>query len=247
MRPSETAAMNYRAVSALGSALLITMSIALTGRLLMERSERRLRALTITDSLTSVLNRRGLQESFSQMTAKAADPSRKIAALLFDLDHFKRINDTHGHQAGDKVLCEFSRMARKFIPRGGAFGRMGGEEFIAFVMVGDQTEAEAIAELIRTEFCRVPLLAGTALVTASVSVGIAIAPMAAAEWDRLVSAADRALYAAKRAGRNCSIVFNEEEAAMAHELQPDANSGELVPSLDDQIYALRRLGTLSGR
>lgn len=245
LRPSLEEALTYRGYSALGSALLITTAIALSGRLLMERAERRWRAISITDTLTGVLNRRGLQDYFPLVVEKATKGSAKIAALLFDLDHFKAINDRYGHQSGDTVLVEFARIGRQFVPGSAAFGRMGGEEFIAFIPVVDQAEAEAIAETIRADFCRAPLLAGQSLVSATVSVGLAIMPCDIANWDRLVSAADRALYAAKRAGRNCTIVFNEAEAALATDAPPDPNGGELVPTLDDQIHALRRLGTLA--
>jgi len=245
LRPDLRDSLIYRGYTALGSALLITTAIALSGRLLMERSERRWRAISITDTLTGVLNRRGLQDYFELVAGKATKDSQKIAALLFDLDHFKAINDRYGHQTGDIVLAEFARIGRQFVPRSGAFGRMGGEEFTAFILVDDQAEAEAIAETIRADFCRVPLLAGRSLVPATVSIGLALMPRDAANWDRLVSAADRALYAAKRAGRNCTIVFSETEAAMATDTPPDPNGGELVPTLDDQIHALRRLGTLS--
>ncbi|MDK4739226.1 GGDEF domain-containing protein [Rhizobium sp. CNPSo 3464] len=238
-------AQSYRSYSALGSALLITTAIALTGKLMMERSERRWRAISVTDTLTGVLNRRGLQDYFELVAGKTTKDSQKIATLLFDLDHFKAINDRYGHQTGDIVLAEFARIGRQFVPRNGAFGRMGGEEFTAFILVDDQAEAEAIAETIRLDFCRVPLLAGRSLVPATVSIGLAIMPCENANWDRLVSAADRALYAAKRGGRNCTIVFSEAEAAMATDTPPDSNGGELVPTLDDQIHALRRLGTLA--
>lgn len=245
LRPSLEAALTYRAYSALACALLITTAIALSGRLLMERAERRWRAISITDTLTGVLNRRGLQDYFPLVVEKAAGGSAKIAALLFDLDHFKAINDRYGHQTGDTVLAEFARIGRQFVPGNSAFGRMGGEEFIAFIPVADQAEAEAVAETIRADFCRAPLLAGQSLISATVSVGLAIMPCDIASWDRLVSAADRALYAAKRAGRNCTVVFGESEAATAMETPPDPNGGELVPTLDDQIHALRRLGTLA--
>lgn len=245
LRPSLEEALIYRGYSALGCALLIITAIALSGRLLMERAERRWRTISITDMLTGVLNRRGLQDYFPLVVEKTARGSQKIAALLFDLDHFKAINDRYGHQTGDIVLAEFARIGRQFVPGSGAFGRMGGEEFIAFVPVNDQAEAEAIAETVRADFCRTPLLAGQSLVSATVSVGLAIMPCDIANWDRLVSAADRALYAAKRAGRNCTVVFGEEEATMATDTPPDPNGGELVPTLDDQIHALRRLGTLA--
>ncbi len=243
-QPSDREAANFGGAVALGTAFLLTLAFVLCCRVIMERSEWRWRALSVTDPLTGALNRRGLQEYFLRIAAETSGRPGKIAALLFDLDHFKRVNDRYGHQAGDLVLSEFARLARQFIPRGGIFGRMGGEEFTAFVVVGDQTEAEVIAELIRAEFCRVPLLAGTSLVPVTVSIGVAILPLAEARWDELVSSADKALYAAKEAGRNCTIVFSEEDAAGSAG-RSDAASGELVPSLDDQIHALRRLGTLS--
>jgi diguanylate cyclase (GGDEF)-like protein len=245
LRPSTEAAMIYRAVSALGSALLITTAIALTGHVLMERSERRWRALSFSDSLTAALNRRGLQEFFGLLRRETTAPSIRIAALLFDLDHFKGINDSYGHQTGDRVLCEFVAIARNFLPRNAGFGRMGGEEFMAFVTVADQTEAEALAETIRSAFCRLPLNVGTTPVSATVSIGVALATPEAAEWDILTASADRALYAAKGAGRNCTIVFGEAETAQASNTPPDANAGELVPTVDDQVQALQRIGALS--
>lgn len=245
LRPALEQALVYRGYAALGYALLITVAIVLNGKLLMERAERRWRAISITDTLTGVLNRRGLQDSYDILVDERQKQPQKLAALLFDLDHFKSVNDRHGHQTGDTVLVEFARIARHFVPRNGAFGRMGGEEFVAFLPIEDQAEAEALAETIRADFCRVPLLAGSALVSATVSIGVAIMSRETVSWDRLVSAADRALYAAKRAGRNCTIVFNEMETAKAEDAPPNTDGGELVPTLEDQIHALRRMGKLA--
>lgn len=245
MAPPLEQAMIYRGYMALGYALLIIVAIILNGKLLMERAERRWRAISITDTLTGVLNRRGLQESYEILAGEGQHRPQKLAALLFDLDHFKKINDRHGHQAGDAVLVEFARIARQFVSRTGAFGRMGGEEFVAFVPIDEQSQAEALAETIRADFCRVPLLAGRSLVPATVSIGVAIMPRDTVSWDRLVSFADRALYAAKRAGRNCTIVFNEMETAREPDATAAVDEGELVPTLDDQIHALRRMGTLA--
>ncbi|MFK0163895.1 diguanylate cyclase domain-containing protein [Rhizobium sp. NPDC090279] len=245
MAPPLEQAMIYRGYMALGYALIVIVAIVLNGKLLMERSERRWRAISITDTLTGVLNRRGLQESYEILASEAPQRPQKLAALLFDLDHFKKINDRHGHQVGDTVLVEFARIARQFVPRSGAFGRMGGEEFVAFVPIDEQSQAEALAETIRADFCRVPLLAGRSLVPATVSIGVAIMPRDTVSWDRLISFADRALYAAKRAGRNCTIVFNEMETTRAVDAAPAADEGDLVPTLEDQIHALRRMGTLA--
>jgi diguanylate cyclase (GGDEF)-like protein len=237
--------MIYRGYMALGYGLLVIIAIVLNGKLLMERAERRWRAISITDTLTGVLNRRGLQESYEILVGKGQQQPQKLAALLFDLDHFKKINDRHGHQVGDAVLVEFARIARQFVPRNSAFGRMGGEEFVAFLPIDDQSQAEALAETIRADFCRMPLLAGRTLVPATVSIGVSIMPHDTVSWDRLVSFADRALYAAKRAGRNCTILFNEAETARESDTASAADEGELVPTLDDQIHALRRMGTLA--
>jgi diguanylate cyclase (GGDEF)-like protein len=238
-----TDAANLAGAAAMGTAFLLTFACALTFRLIMERSEQKLRILSITDTLTGVLNRRGLFAQFTRIQTAAFDDKRQVAVLLFDLDNFKRINDRFGHQGGDAVLTVFARMARQFTPSG-VFGRMGGEEFAAFASVADQTEAEALAESIRTEFCRVPVSTGDAIIPATVSVGVALASPLEANMDKLVSAADRALYAAKGAGRNCTVIFGEAEAAAPPKVEPDHTTGELVPTLDDQIHALRRVGSL---
>jgi diguanylate cyclase (GGDEF)-like protein len=242
--PTDLQAANYAGAAALGTAFLLTFACALTFRVIMERSERHLRLLSVTDALTGVLNRRGLFGQFESVQTKAFDEKRQIAVLLFDLDNFKRTNDRFGHQAGDAVLTVFARMARQYVPEG-VFGRMGGEEFAAFASVVDQTEAEALAESIRAEFCRVPISTGSAIIPATVSIGVALASPIEANMDKLLSAADRALYAAKAAGRNCTVIFGEEETASPAPTEPRRNSGELVPTLDDQIHALRRVGSLS--
>ncbi|MGO8504839.1 GGDEF domain-containing protein [Rhizobium leguminosarum] len=242
--PSDIEATNLGGASAMASAFLLTIAFAFTCRLIMERSERHLRALTLTDSLTGVLNRRGLLGYFNGIQECAHNEQRQVAVILFDLDHFKRVNDRFGHQSGDAVLTAFARMARQYIPNN-IFGRMGGEEFAAFAAVADQTEAEAIAEAIRTEFCRLPVSTGEAIVPVTVSIGIALASSIEANIDKLISAADRALYAAKAAGRNCTVTFGEAEAAAPAPATPSGNAGELVPTVDDQVDALRRMGTLS--
>jgi len=242
--PTDAQAANFAGGAAMATGFLLTFACALTCMVIMERSEKHLRMLSLTDSLTGVLNRRGLFGRFDVIQDNAFHNNRQVAVLLFDLDHFKRVNDRFGHQTGDVVLTVFARMARQFVPDG-AFGRMGGEEFAAFTTVADQTEAEALAESIRAEFCRVPVSTGEAIVPATVSTGVALASAIEANRDKLVSAADRALYAAKAAGRNCTVIFGEAEAAAPPPPEPKQTSGELVPTLDDQIHALRRVGSLS--
>ena len=242
--PPDAEATNFSGAAAMASAFLLTIAFALTCRLIMERSERHLRLLTLTDALTGVLNRRGLLGYFDKIQEKAHDDQHQVGVILFDLDHFKRVNDRFGHQAGDAVLSAFALTARQFVPHN-VFGRMGGEEFAAFATVADQTEAEALAESIRAEFCRLPIATGEAIVPATVSIGVALSSAIEANVDKMISAADRALYAAKGAGRNCSVIFGEQETAAPAPAQMDQNAGELVPTVDDQVEALRRMGSLS--
>ncbi len=127
-----------------------------------------------------------------------------------------------------------------------AFGRVGGEEFAAFLAVGDQTEAESLAETIRAQMCRLPVQTRSAPVPVSVSIGVAVMTADAADWDRLFSSADRALYQAKRSGRNRTVVFDENStAALANDDKP--SHGEHLPDVDKQVDALRRIGALSRR
>lgn len=244
IQPSDFEATNFSGGAAMATAFLLIIAFALTCRMIMERSERHLRALTLTDSLTGVLNRRGLFGNFDRMRERAREDQRQIAVLLFDLDHFKRVNDRFGHQAGDAVLTAFAQLARQYVPNS-MLGRMGGEEFAAFAAVSDQPEAEALAEAIRAEFCRLPVNTGEAIIPATVSIGIALASPDDANTDRLISAADRALYAAKAAGRNCTVTFDETETAAPAPAEPSRTAGELVPTVDDQIEALRRMSSLS--
>jgi diguanylate cyclase (GGDEF)-like protein len=239
--PAYEGAAQVRAFAAFGHASLHLVAVTLCVRLLMARSERRWRALSSTDVLTSVLNRRGLQECFSSARARAGEG--QFAALLFDLDHFKAINDRYGHQAGDHVLTAFARLAHRLIPRKGIFGRMGGEEFTALVPVEDRAEAVALAEHIRAQVCQVPATTEKGSVPVTVSVGVAVVPASDADWDRLVCFADRALYAAKNAGRNCVMAFDETAAAAT--TAPPEPAAPNLQSLDDRIHALRRIGRLS--
>lgn len=187
-------------------ALSFVLSILLGTRMYMEKSEQRLRLLASTDPLTGALNRRGLFEHFETGRATRKTDGHSVAMILFDLDHFKKINDRYGHQAGDSVLMAFAAHARNSTPSKGVFGRIGGEEFAIIVDVRDQDEAIAIGEQIRTDFSSSPIDLPSGSIWATASCGIATMPASTATVDQLMSTSDRALYAAKDAGRNRTSV-----------------------------------------
>jgi diguanylate cyclase (GGDEF)-like protein len=183
------------------------VAAVLTGAQMMtERSEERLKALASTDPLTGILNRRGLIDEFHTRRSAIMPEKPLIALLHFDIDNFKHINDRYGHQAGDGVLVAFSRLASLSLAPRGAFGRMGGEEFASVLRVADMIEAASIAEGLRMTLALQTLSAAEHKFGVTVSIGIALQPASEADLDRLLNAADRALYTAKAAGRNCTAV-----------------------------------------
>ncbi len=183
---------------------LLSLIVIAAGRarLIMERQEEKWRLLAFRDPLTGALNRRGLLSQFDSVKRIAENRGGMIALLLFDLDHFKQINDRYGHYGGDIALMEFAAMATSVIGSGDCFGRLGGEEFAAFLSVRRTSEARAVAEQIRSMLADTPVTTDTGDILATVSVGVAVLPPSTASFALLMRSADRALYAAKANGRN---------------------------------------------
>jgi diguanylate cyclase (GGDEF)-like protein len=166
-----------------------------------ERAEQELRHLAMHDALTDVLSRRAFLDLAEREVARAQRTGGALAVLMMDLDHFKAVNDKHGHQAGDLVLAEFGRRVRDCLRAPDVFGRYGGEEFCALLPGTGHEEALAVAERIRSAVAARPL--GGIADTVTVSIGLASASArAACGLDYLIGRADAALYAAKGLGRN---------------------------------------------
>ncbi len=222
--------------------------VAGAARLLTERSEEKLKALALTDPLTGVLNRRGLIDEFRGLCGVQKTDKPLIAMLHLDLDCFKQVNDRCGHQAGDAVLVAFSRVGQTSLRGRGSFGRMGGEEFASIVRVGDMVEAASIAEAIRLTLKQQTINTGDHQIKVTVSVGIALAVADDANLDLLLSAADRALYAAKESGRDRTAVDTGGEAFIVPAV--DRQGEDEAPTdlrANHQVAALKRLAALGQR
>ena len=184
-------------------ALQILMQEVLLGYALLamvkERAEARQRRTAETDSLTGALTRRGFLERASRRLV--GDPSRG-AVLVFDLDRFKSINDTHGHLVGDRVLGDFARLAQSRLGGDDLLGRFGGEEFVVFLGDADHAAAWRFAEGVRRDFAALEIRDDGRPVDATVSVGVAAVPLVEPDLDRLLASADAGLYLAKRTGRD---------------------------------------------
>lgn len=183
-----------------------------------ERLEREQRRAALIDPLTGVANRRAFLERGERLLQRAAAEASPVALLLFDLDWFKQINDTFGHQTGDRILCVFCDVAGMALRPTDVLGRIGGEEFACLLPGATVAEATLAAERIRTRFASHPMVAsGAHAVPATVSIGIAIGSDADYSLTTLLASADRALYQAKAKGRN-RIERAWPEVAMAQGL-----------------------------
>lgn len=160
--------------------------------------------MAITDSLTGLANRRYFERQLATMVNQATGRGRPLSLLIIDIDHFKSINDTHGHLAGDDVLGEFAGRLKRAVRGADLAGRFGGEEFVVAMPDTDAATAYAIAERIRARISDEPFeITGRGRpVNVTVSVGVGSIGSGLNGPTELIAAADRALYEAKRAGRN---------------------------------------------
>jgi len=173
--------------------------VAIENVLLHEDAQR----LSLTDGLTGVWNRRYLQMQFRQTLASANRFDRPFSVLMLDLDNFKDVNDTHGHQRGDSILIEFAERAGAALREIDTFVRYGGEEFVCLLAETDISGARTTAEKIRQTISSDPFTAvGESPVSVTVSIGVACYPLHGSGYQSLIEAADQALYRAKEDGRD---------------------------------------------
>jgi diguanylate cyclase (GGDEF)-like protein len=177
----------------------ICMMMVTIGVILMatEKLRAEFEHLASHDSLTGALTRRALIDACEQELERGRRKQHPMSLLMLDLDHFKAINDTHGHLVGDRVLVEFVARVTALLRRPDHFGRFGGEEFVALLPETSPAEAMIVAERIRFEVAAAPQPACT------VSIGAASSDADDTSLDTLLARADAALYEAKAAGRNC--------------------------------------------
>ncbi|HEY0953578.1 MAG TPA: GGDEF domain-containing protein [Roseateles sp.] len=161
-----------------------------------EHLRQELERLVTHDSLTGALTRRALFATGEAELARSRRQGRPLSVLMLDLDHFKQVNDQHGHVVGDRVLVDFVARAHAVLRRPAVLGRYGGEEFVALLPDTDAGAALAVAERIRASHCADPGLPGC-----QVSIGVATA-RPQDSLDTLINRADAGLYEAKAQGRN---------------------------------------------
>jgi len=163
--------------------------------------------LAITDGLTGVYTRRYFTERFEEEAKRSAARKSHLAFLMIDADHFKAINDQHGHLTGDQVLKEISHVIREGVREIDIVGRFGGEEFCVVLPDTDMEGARVVAERIRKSAQKRVIKAYDNTVRVTLSIGVAVYPADGKTVEELMDKADWALYRAKSQGRNCVVVF----------------------------------------
>jgi len=176
----------------------------------------RLKRVGLTDSLTGVNNRRFFEQRLVEEVARAQRSGEPLACLFFDVDHFKAVNDEHGHPVGDQVLRVVAGIIREQLRSTDVLGRYGGEEFVALLVNAPGGAALEIAERIRVVVSEHPFVIGDdKTLHATISIGVAMLPEACIDVDTeqlaedLVDHADQGVYRAKRQGRNRVVLASD--------------------------------------
>lgn len=204
------------------------------------------------DPLTGVYNRQGLKRRFQRKLEEAKRDGAPLAVLMMDLDHFKKVNDTYGHPAGDLVLTAFARATEDVVTGKGVVGRYGGEEFLVLLPGADAEGGAAVAEQIRakTEKLKIVVDEGAGkVIRPTCSVGVAFFPGHGDDPDTLVNFADLALYEAKNAGRNRVVVYpTDAPDVRIKKLGEVVRTGRVRTPLESccRLFSLRQGGLVDG-
>jgi diguanylate cyclase (GGDEF)-like protein len=218
-RPLGTLVLGSRRRAAFNDAVRSTLEVLsshMAVSLSNARMLRRLEELATMDGLTGLLNKRAMLDVAGQKIAAAKRFDRQLSVLIADIDHFKRVNDTHGHDVGDIVIKGLGEILRRAKRNTDAVARFGGEEFVIICEETDARGAMLLAERVREELARtvfhphgkVGANGQPLAVSVTCSVGVATFPDAGASWEELFQASDEALYVSKRSGRDRSTAWS---------------------------------------
>lgn len=241
----EVSAADWLSVFALESIIYAVGTAFIVLLLVKDHHVRVYQKAATTDHLTGLLNRGAFMEAAHNLFAHQGERGEPVTLLMFDLDHFKSVNDRFGHGVGDAVLRVFAQSVRKSMRASDIIGRLGGEEFAA-IIPEPMEMVTPIAERIRSGFEAAGRSVGAQAVGATVSIGAATSYQALADIDALILRADAALYGAKHGGRNRFHAADEEPGseparliAAARRAQ-SSKSGTLPGSLLQRKLAARR-------
>jgi diguanylate cyclase (GGDEF)-like protein len=202
----------YRAIVLANIAVVSLVILLIQAAFLNEidRRELALQLLARTDQLTGLLNRRALLECSEAQVSQSARHAQPLTVLMIDIDHFKRINDEHGHVAGDRTLVEVADAMRQIMRLEDQLGRFDGEEFVALLPLTNSVAARSMAEKLRERVAALSVaLEGGVVIQCTVSLGLASLRPGETSIDPVLSRADLAMYQAKAQGRNRCVLYDD--------------------------------------
>lgn len=200
-------------LTALIGAVVFYHFIALISRL--DRSEEKLRALSIMDDLTDVYNRRFFIEQVEKELAKARRYGAVFSILAVDIDHFKKINERHGHFAGDAVLQAAANTCMNNLRAMDIFARFSGEQFMFLIPEADKNDVAGFSGRILHALENTPVVHNREEIRFTVSIGVKICDARTASVESVLKAADDAVAEAKKRGRNCVVIYDDVAAEPA--------------------------------
>jgi diguanylate cyclase (GGDEF)-like protein len=177
----------------------------------LEETTEKLRELSNKDGLTQLFNRRYVEESLEHEYNRAHRYGNKLSVILTDIDFFKKVNDVHGHLAGDEVLRIVSQRLTEGLRDSDILGRYGGEEFLVVLPETDIQGAQILAERLRESVQAEPIEAEGKSLTINISLGVTELHAKTVAYAQLIAEADLSLYESKENGRNCTTVFTPDD------------------------------------
>lgn len=210
-------------------------------------SELELRLLAMTDGLTGALSRRAFRDELSRSVSLALRHQYDLSCIMLDIDHFKAVNDQHGHSVGDLVLSAAAAVCRDELRKSDAFGRVGGEEFAILLPHTDPASAMKVAEKLRTAIASVRIPTSFPPIGVTASFGVAALNSSVADADALLQHADEALYAAKNGGRNRCMEWRPAAIAQQNPCRRVLKAGRISfdggrPAIDCTVRSLSDMG-----
>jgi hemerythrin len=169
----------------------------------LSQANHNLKQLALTDVLTGLPNRRHAMQQLTLLWNETLEYGTALSCMMIDADHFKQVNDKHGHDAGDTVLCELAHMLQYSVRTDDLVCRLGGDEFLIICPHTDSQGALTVANIIHQAVSEMRVPLGTGEWPGSISVGIATYTADMNTQDDLIKLADKGVYAAKKAGKNC--------------------------------------------
>lgn len=181
------------------------------GKKALEGANDELERLSRTDRLTELYNRGYWEECLQREFERYKRTGQRTTLIMFDIDHFKKVNDTYGHQAGDEVIRQTSRTLRRTIRKTDYAGRYGGEEFGVILVDTDASNALILADRLRTRIEALTVSYDKLKIQYTISLGVAELDKSVGEYKQWLERADQSLYYSKKHGRNQATVFSQEK------------------------------------